>query len=356
MTPVTRLLTSPGEITGLAGQWNALAGSLGAMAIFWDAEATLANLMTRTERRARPHVLTVFDDGAMIAAAPLVWTPGWTGLGVLHWADSGTPLYTGLLCRPDREAQVFPLLAEGLLGRPGLRKVKVNYVPDDSALARFCHALGARPGDPAPTPCIDLSAGPVIDRLSPKRRKALRAYRRKLDRMGPVAFRTDRSPEGLAELVAWIFEFKRRKLTSQEGADWIQRPQTEGYFRDLAMRKAAQGHVLGHCLCVGDRTAAASLTFLCGDTAFYSKIAYDPQFAATSPGWQELVGLSDHLGSEGVRTLNLMMGPGFVKEQLATGAGAVRNWRLAVNPVAQGLERFLIRSESPVSDRSTSAP
>lgn len=344
MTRILRLLTSLGEVAEHAGQWNTLAESLGALAMFHDAGATLANLKVRMDkRRASPHVLSVFEGDTMIAAAPMVWEPSWTGLGVLYWADSDTPLYSALLCRPDCEAQVFPLLAEGLLAQRGLRKLKVDYVPDDSALARFCHALGARPGHAVPVPFVDLSAGPVMDRLSTKRRKDLRAYRRKLEAMGKVALERHRSSEDLAELVAWIFEFKRRKLTDHDGSDWIQRPQTERYFQDLAMRQDAQGHVVGHRLRVGDRTAAASLTFRRGDAAFYSKIAYDPHFAAGSPGWQELVGLTEYLRAEGVRTLDLMIGPGFVKEQAASGAAAVRNWRLAVNPAAQFLKRSLAR-------------
>ncbi|SNX74126.1 acetyltransferase (GNAT) family protein [Cereibacter ovatus] len=353
MTLILRLSTTLDEVSGQADQWNALADRLGATAIFHDAAATLANLTVQMAKcRASPFVLTVFEGETMIAAAPMVWGQGWIGLGVLHWADSDTPLYSDLLCRPDREKDVFPLLAKGLLAQPGLRKLKVDYVPDDSALARFCAFLGAEPGCPVPTPHIDLSMGPVLDRLSPRRRKDLRNYRRKLEAMGPVTFEQHRTPEDLAELVAWIFRFKRSKLADHDGANWIQRPQTEHYFRDLAMRLAAQGRALGHRLRVGDQTAAASLTFRRGDTAFYSKIAYDPCFAAGSPGWHELLALSECLRADGVHLFDLMIGTGFVKEKIASGANVMRSWRLKVNP----LTAFLPRTGSRAYRRSAPAP
>jgi hypothetical protein len=357
MTRVLRVLTGLDEVAGYADQWNALADSLGAAAIFHDAEATLANLTVRMAKRfASPHVLTVSEGGTMIAAAPLVWEPGWTGVGVLRWADSDTPLYSGLLCRPNYEDEVFPQLAEAILARPGLRKLKVDYVPDDSALARFCGFLGARPGKTVAMPYIDLSVSPVRNRLSPRRRRNLRTYRRKLEAMGPITFEQHRSHQDLADLVAWIFEIKRNKLADDRGSKWIQRPQTEHYFRELAMRQASQGRALGHRLLVGDRTAAASLTFRRGDTAFYSKIAYDPYFAAGSPGWHELLELSEHLRADGIRLLDLMIGSGFVKDTIASGAGSLRSWRLSVNPAMSLFKRCLTRFELAANRGSTPAP
>ena len=174
--------------------------------------------------------------------------------------------------------------------------------------------------------------------------------------MGPIAFEQHRTPEELAELVAWIFEQKRRKLADHAGADWIQRPQTEHYFHALAIRHAAHGRALGHRTRIGNRTAAASLVFRHGDAAFYSKIAYDPHFAAGSPGWHELLHLTECLRADGVRILDLMIGPGFVKEATATGAGAIRNWRLTVNPLKTLLKRPPARLGSRVSCRSTATP
>ena len=130
MTLHIRILTSLDEITGCRAAWNALAETLGGTAIFHDAEVTMLNLKVGMDkRRASPHVLTVFESEAMIAAAPMVWAPNWIGLGVLYWADSGTSLYSGLLCKPDREGEVFALMAQNLWTRRGLRKLKADYVP-----------------------------------------------------------------------------------------------------------------------------------------------------------------------------------------------------------------------------------
>jgi CelD/BcsL family acetyltransferase involved in cellulose biosynthesis len=347
-----RLLTTLADVALYEKSWDDLVSCCDAKSVFQDFATTMAHFeLHLAESQARPHVVVILDRGEMIALAPMVWEPSGLRLGVLRWADSGTPLYPSLLCRPGHEERIFPLLSQAILSQPSLRKLKVDFVPDGSTLARFLASIGAKRCASMPAPRADLRSGCVNDRLSTGRKRKLRYEYRKLAAIGPVTYELKTEPTQIDSLVAWIFEFKRRQFAEVNNDHWIHRLQTERCFRAIARHHAAHGRAIGHQLLVGGQIAAASLTFRHGTTAFSSKIAYDPQFADGSPGWHEKLRLIEHLRNDGVEMLDLMISSTFLKERIASEMASVHHWRKTLNP----LKAFLRRQKVHLTQAASSA-
>lgn len=335
MTDLTiDLIRDAAGFAALQPEWDALVDKIGPEA-FFARHAVLTACLARQAQvpRTRLHVVTVRRGGRLVAGFPMVLRRDMLGTRVLYWLESRTPLYNCLPCLPGKEAAVFPLVRRHLALTPFLRKIKVDFVPQDSALARFLSDARQTPAIPAPSRAL---TGPrTAAGLSPDRQRKLAGWDRALARKGTVERRILTGPAELTELTAWIFSMKRDWVLRKFGKPgWISEPEVETLFLTLAGTLAAEGHAWGSETRLDGRRITGNLFFQQGDTIYWSKTAHEAEFASVSPGWLDLLVALDHAWAQGARRLDMMVGQNFLKVTLSDSARQMVQCRQKIGPAA----------------------
>jgi CelD/BcsL family acetyltransferase involved in cellulose biosynthesis len=321
-------------LKALRQDWDQLIARLGPEFLFSSHAFICANWARHAELPRRClHVVTLRRDGRLIMAAPMVRQRTSLGTGVLYWLHSFSPLYCDLLCDLEEVEAGLAALRRHLAGLALIRKLKVDCVRDGSQLAGFLADMGASSVATAAAPFVDLPppgvGRPVSGRFSARRQSRLNYYRRRLDRMGQISHAIVTNPAKIQEAVGWIFARKRDWVIERYGTpNWACEPQTADYFSEIAAALARRGEAWAGVLLLDGRPISGALYFRRGDTVYWSKTAYDPSFGAVSPGWLELIATLEHACCLGVRRFDMMLGTGFLKDQLSDGEVAVRNYRL----------------------------
>jgi CelD/BcsL family acetyltransferase involved in cellulose biosynthesis len=338
-------LTDPDELAAMAREWDALVRLGPPDEIFCThAVAMAAQERQRADPRNTLHVLVLRENGRLVGLAPMIRRRLPLGFFALRWLYSGTPLYTGLPCRPGREEVVFDAIAAELRRLPRAQRLGVDHVPHGSRLWRLLEGLGARerPGPPIfGLPLETPDAG--WQALSPSRRKAMRRQQRVLARLGDLQLRRVDDPEELAELTRWIIARKRDWLMHRHvpgdphrpATGWISLPATERFFVAIARELARSGQAYGVALMLDGRRVTGDLLFRHGATALWSKTAYEPDFRHYSPGWLGFLATAHVAQETGARHLDLMTAESDLKLRCAVPTGRTAAFRLDLGGFAR---------------------
>lgn len=321
-------------IEALRDEWDDFVCHLGADAFFARHAFALADLGIGLQEGDRPAHRVLRRDAKLVAIAPLIRRSGPPGVCTLDWAQSRTSLYATLPVAPCNEDEAMRALAADILAEPGLRKLKADFVPEDSSLARFLEGMGAVRDGSIPRHEVRLY-GNLLERFSRRRRGLIRKAGRQLAARGSLEFGLENQPAALSEIVDWIIDRKISQYDpAGDGTAWIAWPETRTYFRETAAALAVTGNAVAGDLRLDGRRIGASLFYLCGDTGWFSKTAYDSELAEFSPGWVVAHESFEALAERGIELVDMMLGEGLLKSSLATASSSVHRYRLKVNSVA----------------------
>ena len=328
-----QLVTSLKEFEALEKEWDDFAVRLGPDAFFGRYAFARANLEISMTGRRDSFMLYLVRKGAeLMAVAPLLRRSGPPGFFSLVWMESRTSLYAAFSMVPEYEAEVFELHGKELVSHVRLRKFQSDYVPLQSALARFFEHLGADQSRVAPNTEVKLDQE-VIGSLNRKRRSSIRRLERRLGELGTLEHRTENAREHVDEVTNWIFDRKLVQFQSDDGSNWIEWPETRTYFNSVVGELSQSGAARTGELLLDGKRVAASLFFLADRRIWFSKTAYDPEYAHYSPGWIEVVRTLEAFRQEGFVEVDLMLGEGLIKSSLGRpGLGTCR-YRLSLNPL-----------------------
>lgn len=336
-----RVLADDDALNACVDAWDRLADRCGARSFFSrHLFATQSWARHRGDRTARLHVVVVERGGEFVLVLPLVRKRGWSGLWTLRGLDSKTPLYNDALVDPDADFDVLrAMVGRHLASVPLARVLKIGFVRADSMLARLLGELGARSQSTSTTSEIDLTRysgwDDFIAGRSRSSRQAYGRYFRRLGERGDVEIEQIGDPERLAEEIAWIFAVKRAWVLKREGKpNWLTPPETEAWFRSTAVALAAGGQAFVLRLSCGGARVASVLVYRWRDTAFASKIAYDPAWSKQSPGWLMNWKLIELALAQDIARLDLLLGADEWKSRLTADVCDVRAYRL---PLRLGL-------------------
>lgn len=311
------------DLEALVPEWTELVDGLDAMAAFGSPVQVRASWQSwSADRRCRLHVVAFRAAGRLVAVAPLVRRTGRHGFGSIWWMHNLTPFYTGFPCLPRYEEAVFAALAAHLEALRGVLGLHAHWVPQDTTLDRFLTRFESVPYSRAPASVVSLQSPP----LTRSRSRAWNYDRRRLERHGRLTFGMVSDPERVAGLCRWTLVRKRAQLMERGNApDWIRSRVNEDWFTSVHAEEARRGRATVFELALDGQVIATQMFLVHGDTAIYTHTAFDPQYAAESPGWHSMVLCLDLLREQGVRQAHLMVGLYKQKLRLAPELLQVRN-------------------------------
>ncbi len=286
------VLTSATELSGLAAEWDRLAGDEcePMQSHAWQM-AAIRHLHTDAKLR----VVIVRAGTELIAAAPLVevrrhgilWLE-LPGAAILHepagllatGPEALVALCTALL------AQRTPMVLQRL-DREGAVNAAIMRLKG----RRFFLAA------PSGGSCLRVETHGgwtrFQSRLSGSRRNTLQRKRRQLEQMGAVSMQLlVPDPQAAPQALHAAFEVEARSWKSTAGSAVLQTPRSLAFFKDLAQHFAGQRRLEIRLLWVGAAVAASQVGIVRGGRWWELKIGYDPHFARYSPGmllgWEAL--------------------------------------------------------------------
>lgn len=264
-------------------------------------------------------------------------------LGALRPAGGPMSDVHGFVCGPS--AQIDP---DSLVAALGARTFRFTGAPaDDPGLA-----FAATPADGF---ALDLSDGydAYVARRSaaePKAFRNLRSRRRRLDGRAVEIVADDRDPAALAALLALKSDqYRRTRQIDVFRPGWTRR------LVDDVFSRPAGGALRGRLstLRVDGRVAAGHFGLQADGVLHYWFTAYDPEFAAASPGVILLQSIAESVAGEGVARIDLGGGAYRFKQEFADlrtplGAGVIRGRTLLAGAahgaglLARGIETLPI--------------
>ena len=246
-----------------------------------------------------PHLVGLFP-GRIERRGPLTRLTGWTH----RFAPLGTPLVdrdevdvaiSAWLDQIARDASMPALALLPLVPQQGPFAAAL-----DAALSRSGRASAAfSPHRRALLAPGSERANYLAGAVSTGRRKELRRQRRRLEEIAPLTFK---SVKASAEIEAALQDFMALEASGWKGAAGsaaVDDPAVRDFMRAAVMALAAEGRARVDRLCLNDRTVAAAMTLMSGDTAWLWKIAYNEDLARYSPGVQLVFDCTDDLLADG---------------------------------------------------------
>jgi CelD/BcsL family acetyltransferase involved in cellulose biosynthesis len=280
-------------LRGFAAAWDDL---------WWRSDATLPTARAETVAqwiehfapRAAFRALAVVDQGQWVAALPLIGRrlKGWIPAGQLpnnEWAASGE-----LLLDPHCDADAaLERLAAALPGLPWpvlwLDEIRL----DAARWRRFHGALAGRGIGAEPRHAYDvarLEIGPdwedFASRWPRKHRQKMARSARRIAELGgsPLVSLADLLPRRVETWLRRGFEIEDRSWKGRAGSSVLRTPGMFAFFLRQAEQLAEWGQLDLEFLLAGDREIAFAYGAAAKGVFHSSKIGYDPQYAALSPG------------------------------------------------------------------------
>jgi CelD/BcsL family acetyltransferase involved in cellulose biosynthesis len=278
-------ISEPARFDAIAREWDALAGPAGYpfvshawLAAWWHAFSNGRHLLICTTRR----------DGQLAAALPL-WRRGSL---VSALANAHTPTFTPIAVDDTAMAAVvdevvaarFPSLVIGPLPA------------DDAAVGLIVASLRqhrrhtwVQPAHASPVVDVDGDADAYRRRLPRATRRELDRLRRKLEREHSVSFRPLAEPRDPASELETALELERSGWKGRRGTAILSSAEASAFYREVALRLAAQGSFRLSTLAAGNRVIAFDLAIVAGGAAWLPKGGYDESFSRYAPGLLLLV-------------------------------------------------------------------
>lgn len=279
---VVRVLRTAAEVQACAASWerHVPAGDLGPLtrpAWFGAAAAALAPA-------GRLRVVVVEEDGAVVAAAPLVAGAG----GRLELLGGDALPEPGDLAA--RDATALGVLARGVvgLGRP----IRLPRVPADSpTIAALRAAAGrggwvpTRPADPWPTLSLHPGWAGPDGLLSARRAADLRRAARRAEAAGGVdTVDHHPGPADVGPLLDLALAIEASGWKGRSRTALVHDPVRLPFFRAWATRAARDGSLRIAVLRIGGEPAAVQIAAESANRRWILKIGHGDEHARCSPG------------------------------------------------------------------------
>ena len=286
------VLRERSAVTGLEGEWNALAASARAP-VFLRHEFILAWLDNFAPQRTW-RVCTARDgEGALLAVLPLVeQRTHLCGVPVLELAGAANAhsCRFDLLCMPGAEREVASAL-DAFLAAGRHDVLRLPDVPEGGAARALYERAAARGAPVGAWPSQDSPYFPLPrtwealeQSLDARFRANLRRRRRKLASQGELQLQR---VEGGAQLDAALEEGLLLEATGWKGRNGTAMAQdrsTRDFYVELAHVAAARGWLALYLLRVQGRAVGFHYALAYEGRYLLLKPAYDEQVAACSPG------------------------------------------------------------------------
>ncbi|MBB4303594.1 CelD/BcsL family acetyltransferase involved in cellulose biosynthesis [Rhodobium orientis] len=238
--------------------------------------------------------------GRLLALAPVV--RGSLGFGVFGaswsvWAHPYAPLGTPLVDRDAVEAAVAALLVPGSGGALAFPELGLDG-PVGAALRRHAPVLGVAPV------ALNVHRRALLDSplsaeayrqtvLSPCRRRNERRFLRRLARHGAVTFTTATEPDAVAAAFAEFLELEASGWKGDKGTALACDPGITGFAQEAVAGLAEKGRVRIDAYRIDGNPVGIVVSLADGGDVFTWKMAHDMEFAAQSPGFLTLLGLTE---------------------------------------------------------------
>ena len=279
-------------LPSLIPPWKDLAGRSIEDNVYYTPHYALA-LIETVARHASVKILTIWNDGALVALLPVkrrtMSLPGLVPLG-----HAWQTLFT-FSCTPLIDRQQPALSASALLdGLAGLGPGEWVFPQMNVEGPAFCALTEAL--DKRAVPWLKLNAfqraslnsgqsfeSHMQDHLSSKRRRELARNRRRLEERGQVTIESHQSGPGLAKAVDAFLRLEAGGWKGKRGTALSCREDT----REFALKafNSEENKVCRADLLLLDGTPiAAGIIVFAGSTGFTVKNAYDESYAAFSAG------------------------------------------------------------------------
>lgn len=129
----------------------------------------------------------------------------------------------------------------------------------------------------------------------------LRTKRRRLHRIAGAVHVRDCSGPAEAEFgAATLLQLEAAGWKGEAGTAMSQRPGEGAMLTEVVQKAAAHGLLRCAVLMAGERAVAVQVDLVSGDTWFHWKTAYDPEYAACSPGRLLLTHVLERFDAEGL--------------------------------------------------------
>lgn len=234
--------------------------------------------------------------GRLLFFAPVVAGGLETGLlsGLRVWTHPYAPLGVPLVDM-ERAEEAAAALIEGL-GYVGRRFLVLPDVPVEApevlALRRHNQARGfsclAAAAERRPVLRADRPGGAQLFRamVSRKKRKELARQFRRLSEIAPVSFARFRRADEIAAAMEAFLLVEAAGWKGRRGTALAQTPALKSFAAAAVANLARRDGAAIDIMLVGNRPAAALVSFRANGLSIPWKIAYDEEFAAFSPGAQ----------------------------------------------------------------------
>lgn len=322
----------------LAPEWTALNARCGAEGFFSRMEIVRANWdRHRDDPRTALHVVAVRERGRLVIGAPMIRRRDRLGTHTLHWLDSKTPFYDGLLVDPAMDVATAARLFDRILGASWTRRLlKIGFVAGDGTLHGVLAAAGLPLTFRTVAPSVDVSRHATweayLAATKAKRRQQFGNFSRRLQKAGagPVHLVTD--PGERRDEIARLFSRKRQWVQEQALEDWIVPPEAEAWFQTIAAREDERNRTRLLRLSAGPVWIASVLCFERDGSLFLSKMAHDPDWDRFSPGWILMMEVVRFAIGQKLATVDFMIGRSQWKNRLSDRQGAIYSCRARLLP------------------------
>jgi CelD/BcsL family acetyltransferase involved in cellulose biosynthesis len=263
-------------------------------------------------------VQTVFRDGALVGAFPLVHKT-WRGLRVARFMGGEQSSLADLLLAPSEDATTGMALVERASSEHDF--AELFGLGEDSRVAR------AAPGRlhlfrRADAPVLELTDdwdALYQTKVSSKRRSSARRRMRQLEERGKVEFSVARSRTEVEGVLADAFRLHTLRWTGRPDGSGFATPTGVSFHRAALTALADQGVVRLATMSIDGRAIAFTLAFALAGRLYGYRMAFDPSFAPYSPGVLTLYELLAAASREGLRRVELLGAADQFKLELADG-------------------------------------
>lgn len=326
----------------LSPEWQALNARCGAEGFFTRMEIVRANWdRHRKDGRTSLNVVAIRDGGRLVMGLPMVKRHDVFGVHALHWLDSATPFYDGLLVDPGMDveaaARALTLVMHSSLAT---RLLKIGFVHGGTSLHRVLEAAGMPLVHRASAPRLDISGTPTweshLAAMPANRRQQFGNLGRRLRKAGAEPVRMVTDPEERRIEISRLFARKRQWVQERGLSDWIVPAETETWFQRVAAHEDARNHTHVFRFGTADDWIAGILAFERDGTLYLSKMAHNPAWERLSPGWILLVEMVRFAIGRNLSSVDFMIGSSPWKDRLADRPGAVFGCRKSLLPWHRG--------------------
>jgi len=302
------------EFDSLAREWDTLVRAMKRPTPFL-LHGWIRAWLRHCTRGAKTAIYVARRNGRLAAALPLVIHRRF-GLRIARFVGDDHPFVDALLAS-DEGPELVSALAS--YAAPSFDCAALLTISRESALAQTC-AEHLRLAPRVRAPALDLAPDfeqTYRDKYSSKKRKIHMRHRRQLAKLGKLEFELAKSPEELAPALEHAFRLHALRWRDRFDSSGFVTPTSASFHRDAARNLASDDVMRILTARVGGQPIAFAYYFVLSGRMFYYRTAFDPEFAAFSPGLLSLLAALELATGEGVTTVELLGGVQRFKMEIA---------------------------------------